>query len=113
MNETGNEPQSHPVDNGDQIEDLRRQVNLLFGGLIVASFTLTAFLGLHARRASIDVLAAQNAADQTTRAVQQDQEAVRATFDKLKEFARTHPDFDKQVLSRFHLNTNSATPPKK
>jgi len=120
MNESGNEPQSgfyasRPADNADQIEDLRRQVNLLFGGLIVASFTLTAFLGLQARRASIDVLAAQNAADQIVKLAQQDDQAVGETFAKLKDFARTHPDFDKQVLSRFHLNTNSpaATPPKK
>jgi hypothetical protein len=115
MNETGNEPQSRPADNADQIEDLRRQVNLLFGALIVASFTLTAFLGLQARRTSMDAVVVQNAADQTVKTMQQDDAAIEAGFARLKEFARTHPDFDKQVLSKFHHNTNSpaAVPPKK
>jgi hypothetical protein len=113
MNETGNEFQSRPADNADQIEDLRRQVNLLFGALIIASFTLTAFLGLQARRASIDALNMKAIADRTIKEAQQDDENVGAAFGKLKEFARTHPDFDKNVLSKFHLNTNSPAAPKK
>ena len=114
MNETGIDPQSRPAGDSETIENLRRQINLLFGGLIVVSFTLTAYLGLQGRRAAMDMLVVQRAAEDTSKMVQQDDAAVEAGYGKLKEFARTHPDFDKQVLSRFHLNSNAATPaPKK
>jgi len=109
MNEIGNEPQSRPAGNEDQIENLRSQMNLMFGALIIVSFTLTAFLGLQGRRASKDLVEAQSAAEQSFKMIQQEESAAGATIQKLKEFARTHPDFDKQqILSLFRVNTNAA-----
>lgn len=115
MNEIGNEPQSRPAGNEDQIEDLRRQINLLFGALIIASFTLTIYLGLQARRASKDLAEVQNAVEQSLKMIQQEDGAAAGTIEKLKDFARTHPDFDKQqILPMFRVNTNApAAPPKK
>jgi len=42
------------------------------------------------------------------RLVQQDNQSVEVTYAKLVEFARTHPDFQKVVLSQFTLSTNAA-----
>ena len=114
MNEIANEPQSRPAGNEDQIEDLRRQTNLLFGALIIVSFTLTVYLGLQARRASKDLVEAQNAAEQSHQMVQQENLAAGGTIEKLKDFARTHPDFDKQqILPMFRVNTNAPAAPAK
>ena len=115
MNEPQINPPSSMGDKNEQVESLRYQMNLLFGGLLVLSFTLTAYLGLQARRASLDLIALQGPAAESMKLAQQDDLAVETAFGKLKEFARTHPDFDKVVLSKYHLNTNSApaTPAKK
>jgi len=56
MNELGNTPPDYSGDTNEKIESLRTQMNLIFGALLVASFTLTAFLALQARRASLDLL---------------------------------------------------------
>jgi len=107
-----NEPEIYPPtftgDNSEKVDSLRSQMNLLFGCLLVASFTLTAFLGLQARRSSLDLIALKGPAEESLRLVQQDDSGVEATFGKLTEFGRTHPDFQKVVLSNFHLSTNSA-----
>jgi hypothetical protein len=115
-----NEPDIHIQDTASandlrgECEDLRRQVNLLFGGLLVASLTLTAFLGLQARRASAELAAVKPQAEQLLKAVQRDDAGAQATFAKLLEFARTHPDFADKVLSKYKVNTNApAAAPKK
>jgi hypothetical protein len=114
MNEPVNTPPDYSGDANEKIESLRNQVNLLFGALLVASFTLTAFLGLQARRASLDLLSLKGPAAESMRLVQQDNDAVENTYAKLTEFARAHPDFQKVVLSRFNLSTNGApAAPKK
>jgi len=111
MNEPGNDLPSQPVENSETVDALRRQINLLFGGLIIVSFTLTAFLGLQARRAAIDLAAIQRPASEALKIAEQDDAAVKNTFAKLVEFGRTHPDFQKEVLSKFRLNTNSPALP--
>jgi hypothetical protein len=108
MNELGNNPPAYSGDNNEKVDSLRFQMNLLFGCLLVASFTLTAYLGLQARRASLDLITLKGPAEESLRLVQQDDAGVEATFGKLTEFGRTHPDFQKVVLSNFHLSTNSA-----
>jgi hypothetical protein len=115
MNEPGNEPQNTPraVEPEDTVESLRRQVNLLFGGLIITSFTLTLFLGLQARRASMDLMSVQAHAAEQFRQNQQDAAAIQSVFGKLTDFARTHPDFQKQILSRYRFNTNAPAAPAK
>ncbi len=112
MNEPANLPPDYSCDTNEKIESLRSQMNLMFGALLVASFTLTAFLALQARRASLDLLSLKGPAAESMRLVQQDNQAVENTYAKLAEFARTHPDFQKVVLSRFSLSTNAA-PAKK
>lgn len=115
MNEPGTDLSnaSLPLDNGDAVENLRRQVNLLFGGLMITSFTLTAYLGLQARRASSDLMALAKPAEETARISQQEAQSMQGIVVKLEEFARTHPDFQKQVLSHYRFNTNSAAMPAK
>ena len=108
MNEPENNPASYTADKNEQTETLRYQMNLIFSGLLVISFTLTAYLGLQARRASLDLITLQGPAAETMKLAQQDDLAVETAFGKLQEFARSHPDFEKVVLSKYHLNTNSA-----
>jgi len=108
MNEPANNPPAYTGDTNEKIESLRSQMNLMFGALLVASFTLTAYLALQARRASLDLLSLKGPAAESIRLVQQDNQTVEATYGRLAEFARTHPDFQKVVLSRFNLSTNTA-----
>ena len=91
-------------DDLDTIESLRRQVNLLLGTLIVLSFTLTIYLGLQARRASIDYSVTKPRLVEADHLFQQDNASVQAAFNKLTEFARTHPDFQTQIFSKYKLN---------
>lgn len=107
MNEPLNTPPNDSGESNEKIESLRSQMNLLFGALLVASFTLTAFLGLQARRASLDLLNLKGPAEETVRLAQQDNAAVANTFAKLIEFGHTHPDFQKVVLAKY-LSTNAA-----
>lgn len=108
MNEPGNDlPVSRPVENQDTIEGLRRELNLVFGTFLIASFTLTLYLGLEGRRAALELAAEQ----QIMRAIEQDDVALANTFGKLTEFGLTHPDFQKQVLSKFRLNTSTNSAP--
>ena len=109
MNEPENNLQdtSRSVAGGETYEGLRRQINLLFGALIVTSFTLTAYLGLQARRASVELLAIQPRADEATKLIQQDDTSVKEAFSKLEEFGRTHPDFQATILSKYKVNTNA------
>jgi hypothetical protein len=115
MNEPGNDLQTdlRSPEDAETVESLRRQINLLFGGLIITSFTLTAYLGLEARRASADLVAIQQNADQVARISQQEGQAMQSDFVKLSEFARTHPDFQKQIFAKYKFNTNSAPAPAK
>jgi hypothetical protein len=108
MNEPQDNPPSSTIDKNEQVESLRYQMNLVFGAVLVLSFTLTAYLGLQARRASLDLIAIQGPAIESMKLAEQDDLAVSTAFGKLEEFARTHPDFQKVVLSKYHLNTNSA-----
>lgn len=115
MNEPGNEfpNDPRPLDNGDTVESLRRQMNLLFGVLMVLSFTVTIYLGLEARRASLELVATQQRAAELKRHYQQDDASLQAIFMKLSDFGRTHPDFEKQVFAKYKFNTNAPAVPAK
>ena len=91
--------------------ELRRIVNLLFGGLVVTSFTLTAYLALVGHRASQDADVARQRAEYYQRVVEQDDAAIQSFYAKVQDFGRTHPDFQKQVLSKYKV-TNNAQPAK-
>ena len=112
MNEPGIDPQniSRPVDSEDSVEPLRRQMNLLFGGLLISSLTLTAYLGLQARRASADLVMVRAHEAEQFKMNQQDSASIQSVYAKLSDFARTHPDFQKQILSRFQFNNSTNAP---
>jgi hypothetical protein len=103
MNELEN-PSAQTDDSNEKIESLRSQMNLLFGCLLVASLTLTAYLALQARRASLEALALKGPAAESAQLLHQDDVAMGNTLSKLAEFGRTHPDFQKIV----RFNTNAA-----
>jgi hypothetical protein len=108
-----NEPENNlPIaprseDGDEKCESLRRQINLLFGALIVTSFTLTAYLGLEARRSSMDYLIVKPRTEDAIKMVQQDDATMQSVFGKLEEFGRTHPDFQAKILSKYKINTNT------
>ena len=109
MSEPENTPQSGspvacPETNG---EEMRRLVNILFGGMILTSFTLTAFLGVESRRATKDAAITKAQTVELTRAIQQTDADLQAAYTKLSEFARKHPDFQNQILSRYFKFTNA------
>jgi hypothetical protein len=67
------------------------------------------FLGLEARCASQELLLTRASAEQTIKALKQDNANIGALFGKLEEFARTHPDFDKVILSRYPASAYTAS----
>lgn len=87
----------------EKCQDLGRLANLLFAGLVVTSFTLTAFLGLEARRASVQLSFVKPQAEQTLSALKQTSAHDEAILSRLVEFARTHPDFQNKVLSKYNI----------
>jgi hypothetical protein len=91
----------------ETFESLRRQISILFGALVVTSFTLTAFLGVQARRASVELLAIQPHAAEAEKLISQDDATVQSVYAKLAEFGRTHPDFQAKVLSKYKINNNA------
>jgi len=105
MNDLENPP-AHSENSNEEIENLRSQMNLMFGCILVASLTLTAFLGLQARRASLEAVALKGPAVGLAQQMRQQDVAMSNTLTKLAEFARTHPDFQKII--RFNTNTNTA-----
>jgi hypothetical protein len=115
MNEPQNNLQdaSQPVDDQNTGEDLRRHLNLLFGAVLISSFTLTAFLGLQGKRAAGDLLAVQMHAAEKFRENQQDIAGIHQIYAKLTDFGRTHPDFQTRILSRYQFDTNSPAGPAK
>jgi hypothetical protein len=110
MNELENPP-AHTEDTNEKIEALRSQMNLLFGCLLVASLTLTAYLALQARRASLEALALKRPAADYALQLKQEDAIVSGTLSRLVEFSRTHPDF--QNFIHFNTNTPPAAPVKK
>jgi hypothetical protein len=106
MNEPETNLQNAPrsLDAADTHESLRRQLNLLFAAVVISSFTLTAFLGLQARRVSMDYAATKVQLDGALRVFQQDNVSLQAALTKLQEFGRTHPDFQKQILAKYKIN---------
>lgn len=89
-------------------QELRRLVNLLFAGLVITSFTLTAYLGLEARRASVQLSFIKPQAEQTLSVLKQTGTHDQAILSRLVEFARTHPDFQNKVLSKYNFANSPA-----
>ncbi len=115
-----NAPENNPdienvprLEEGDGYENLRRHVTLLFGALIISSFTLTAYLGLQARRSSVELMNIKPREIEAIKAVDQDNAAVQSVYQKLADFGRTHPDFQKQILSKYKVSTNAPPAVKK
>ena len=116
MNEPENNLQdpSRPVDAQASVEDLRRHTNLLFAALLISSFTLTLYLGLQGKRAAGELVAVRAHAVEQYKQNQQDIAGIHLIYMKLADFARTHPDFQARILSRYQFDTNALPqPPKK
>lgn len=114
MNEMENDPQDafHATDPVENL-DLRRLVNLLFVGLIFTSFTLTAYLGMEARRAWVDLAIIQPRAERAVVMLNEDNASAEGIYMKLADFARTHPDFQNKVLSNYKVATTAPAGAKK
>ncbi|HXT10925.1 MAG TPA: hypothetical protein VN873_05120 [Candidatus Angelobacter sp.] len=95
------------VENDERIESLQRQNNLLFAVLLITSFIVTAYLGVEGHRASMDLMNLRLRAARTRSFYQQTDAANEALFQKLAEFSRTHPDFQKQIFFKYKLETNA------
>ena len=111
MNLPENNPStSSPAPDAESSQELRRTINILFAGMILTSFTVTAYLGLQSKRAGEEATQAKAQANELKQAIQQEDGTIQATFSKLSEFARKHPDFQNQILSKYKVNT---APPAK
>ena len=88
-------------------------VNLLFAGLVITSFTLTAYLGLEARRAAVQLTYLKPQVEQTLSAVKQTGDHDQAILSKLVEFGRSHPDFQSRILSKYKIEPSAPAGTKK
>ena len=115
MNEPGTDLQNAAgtAASNETVADLRGLVNLLFASLLVSSATLTTLLGVQAHRASAESAVLKAQAGQLSKAMQQEEANDKAVFAKLEEFGRTHPDFQKIVLSKYESTTTSPAATKK
>ena len=86
----------------EQCENLGQQVRTLLYGLVVASFTLTAFLGLQARRAGKELLAIQPQAAQVNELSKREEVGLRTFLGQLVEFSKTHPDYA-AILEKYKI----------
>ena len=108
MNEPGTdlENPAGTAASNETLADLRRLVNLLFASLLICSAALASFLGVQARRASTDLRDLRAKVAGASRELQQQEANDMSAFAKLEEFGRTHPDFEKTVLSKYKVATN-------
>ena len=92
-----------------QCHALRRQGMILMVGLVIASFTLTAFLAVQFRRTSKDLEAVRDRRAKLQEAGKKDAQAVQALVAKLSEYGKSHPDFA-ALLAKFGIRepTNAA-----
>src|SRR5579871_2819895 len=105
MNETENNPGAPTPYPEANFQELQRLVNILFGALILSSFTLTVFLGLQMKRAHQEAANTKVQAEQLMQTVQQEDAGIQAAYAKLSEFARKHPDFQNRILSKYKFTT--------
>jgi hypothetical protein len=110
MNEPENDLQSGSrlTELEGQCGELRRMVNMLFGALVLTSFSLTAYLGLQGKRAAQESVDARHELDYYAQLVQQDDAAIQTFYSRLQEFGRTHPDVVNRILSKYKVNTPPA-----
>lgn len=104
-------PQSSELaDLKEQFAALERHTTWLFASLVVLSFTLTAFLGLQARRSGKELDMIKPQATQVIENSRQEGPQVQAFFGRLVEYGKTHPDFA-PILTKYGLRpTNAAAP---
>lgn len=114
MNEMENNPQdAFRVADTAENRDARRLVNLLFVGLIFTSFTVTAYLGMEARRSWVDLALVKPRAERAVMALNEDNASAQGIYMALADFARTHPDFQKRILSNYKVATTAPAGAKK
>src|SRR5262245_9410085 len=104
MNEGENKPMDTPEteDWKARYMDLSRQIFLLRVTLLVASLTLTIFLGLQSYRMGHDVNAVRNQMQQIMDASKKESEFTTALVTKLVDYGQSHPDFMK-ILNKYPI----------
>lgn len=92
-------------DGGDlkqECQDLRRQVSMLLLTFTVASFTLTAYLGLQDIRAGRDLDAVRRQRAQLAEQTRMELTGVQAFLAKISEYGQTHLDFQ-PILTKYKI----------
>lgn len=108
--ETKSPESSEIVQLREQCASLAQQTTLLFAGLVIVSFTLTAFLGLQARRAGKELDMMKPQAAQMREQSKQEAPFIQATLSRLVEYGKSHADFQ-PVLAKYGIRpTNAAAP---
>jgi hypothetical protein len=104
---------SESADLKQQVAALRRQAAILQFGLVIASLTLTAYLGLQSRHSGKDVEAVRQQGMEATKANKSDEAGIKMFVAKLAEYGVNHPDYA-AILKRYNIapstNTNTLSP---
>ena len=93
----------------EQCHDLRRQVSMLALTFTVASFTLTAYLGLEDIRAGKDLNIVRQQRAQLAERSKAEAPGVQAFITKLGEFGEKNPDF-RPILNKYGIKIVSNPP---
>ena len=93
----------------EQCESLGQQVRTLLYGLVVASFTLTAFLGLSARRTGKELAVVQQQANQINEVSKREQPGIQNFLGQLVKFGSNHPEYQ-AILEKYNVHTVNAPP---
>jgi hypothetical protein len=91
----------------EQCAGLAQQVRILLYGLVVASFTLTLFLALQARRAGRELDLIQPTATQIAELSKKEEVAIRTFLGQLLEYGKVHSDFA-ALLQKYKIVTVKA-----
>src|SRR5262249_37401836 len=101
----------------EQCAGLGQQVKTLLYGLVVASFTLTAFLGLEARRAGKELETIQPQAMQVAETAKREESNIGNFLGKLVDFGSPPPDYaaipEKYNVKQRPTPTTAAAPAAK
>jgi hypothetical protein len=93
-----------------QCQDLRRQVSMLLLTFMMASFTLTAYLGLQNIRAGRDLKNVRQLRTQLAEQTKMELAGVQAFVSKLGEYGQTHADFQ-PILTKYQIRMVTNAPP--
>ena len=108
--ETNTSSLTAPNDLLDQVVALRQQVFTLLLALVVVSGTLTVFLYIQARRASMELAGIKPQATAMIDAFKQKQPTMETFVKQLTAYGVTHPDFQ-PILKKYGIPLPAASSP--